>query len=527
MAKRCRLLAFSAFALFAAPSNAGAVAIVCDLGQPVLPCELDTRLFDSFAGNHDSRLFYPSALYQSGLVDGNLSLRLLDLSPAYRGLAYLSAPVDNPAWVAPWGKPFYFFGAFNGANVPLRNGFEWLGADAARTLSSGRPGSAALAAFAQDAYTSQPSLLSGYIPVDSVRTGNGFSATAYRNNDSLVVAIRGTDLPHAAAKNALADVSWVSPDPSLQMRSYAAAAAQFVVSVTTRHPGLEVALTGHSLGGALAQLVGQASHYRTETFNAPGPAKLLAALGDELQPLASLPGRPDAASIVNLRLYGDPVSLLGEQLGSTVTVGIPSTMQALAYESLSWASLHWHSIDLLASQLATGAPTSPGIDGAWLLKLGENFVIPLLASNGNLQFRLDALSGLFYMIDPIPGSSYQLMLADGSPDIDRVGLPQLPGVAQWRVSTFADGAWSDPFAMAGLTEADVLGAVRGLRLTPLTANGTEMFNPTPFTFGLAFATSGEVLATIAVTVPEPGTLGMLCTGILLLASLRDRREHRG
>ena len=125
----------------------------------------------------------------------------------------------------------------------------------------------------------------------------GFFARAFATADDsqVVIAFRGTDLsnPMTAIMNIMADASFVgNQTPTTDLVMETEDAASFVRQVITAYPNANITLTGHSLGGALAQLVGQAANLDTYTFNAPGAGGKLYAnlmhrarlLGNERRP---------------------------------------------------------------------------------------------------------------------------------------------------------------------------------------------------------------------------------------------------
>ena len=102
--------------------------------------------------------------------------------------------------------------------------------------------------------------------------GTGFAATAYRNEDTneVIIAYRGT--------NSKELVDWVKNNWSIGINEYPVqyTEANHFYNLIAKEYGKEnVTVIGHSLGGALAQLVGAENNVKAVTFNAPGVLHLL------------------------------------------------------------------------------------------------------------------------------------------------------------------------------------------------------------------------------------------------------------
>lgn len=99
---------------------------------------------------------------------------------------------------------------------------------------------------------------------------DGFQATAYINETSkeVVIAYTGT--------NDIKD--WKENNFKIAMDNIPSQfnyADDFYNLITKKHDGYKITVTGHSLGGAYAQLIGAKYDVDTVTFNAPGVAHLL------------------------------------------------------------------------------------------------------------------------------------------------------------------------------------------------------------------------------------------------------------
>jgi hypothetical protein len=115
--------------------------------------------------------------------------------------------------------------------------------------------------------------------IEQESKSSGMQAGVYSNQESgeLVLAFRGTetcDFPcsfkelRELARDTAADLLLTFGDDSDQFRH----AFKFAESVIARHPGRIIIVTGHSLGGGLAQAIGMALNLQTYAFNsAPVP----------------------------------------------------------------------------------------------------------------------------------------------------------------------------------------------------------------------------------------------------------------
>lgn len=111
-----------------------------------------------------------------------------------------------------------------------------------------------LAQMSADSYNNEGQIPSGWslVPVDlnddQLRTG--FFARAYKNNETneIVIAFRGVD-------NLVGDAGAIADILFDRASGQFAAAEQFFKSVQELNPAATIALTGHSLGGVLAQYV--------------------------------------------------------------------------------------------------------------------------------------------------------------------------------------------------------------------------------------------------------------------------------
>lgn len=149
-----------------------------------------------------------------------------------------------------------------------------------------------------------------YEVVKSLHTKSGYDGYVLYRKDTneLVVTHRGTwPEKNAKATDILTDLGMAVNQGNNQYPD-AKKLTEIAISLTqTRYPGAVIHQSGHSLGGALAQLCGYNYSQRTETFNAYGAANL-----QEKQP-----GKQSNAQLITNHVRGmDPVSAASPHLGN-------------------------------------------------------------------------------------------------------------------------------------------------------------------------------------------------------------------
>ena len=157
-------------------------------------------------------------------------------------------------------------------------------------------------------------------------TDFGLAAGAYATNDGsqIVIAIRGTvftprsrDEQIEMLSNIASDVSaFSSLNTSLNLRTAVTDAADFIRAIQARYPRGKITLTGHSLGGAIAQVEGRASGLPAIVFNAPGAGRIYNGIKQYAGHFRSSGDGPSQ----NYRLYGDQMSLFGQPIGTATTL---------------------------------------------------------------------------------------------------------------------------------------------------------------------------------------------------------------
>ena len=390
-----------------------------------------------------------------------------------------------------------------------------------------------LARLSSDVYGEKLLGADGFSPDLSVTGNSGFKATAYQNGNQIVIAVRGTDLAglNTATYNLLSDTSFGTGTPN---ESFASSVTQLANLISVEHqnsPDAQITLTGHSLGGGIAQVVGKGTNLTTITFDAPGANSLVSTFKPQLSSIAAANIPTSSQSITNYRLYGDQISLISDQVGTTITVSnvIDNALvdQFLTVRPMSF--LDNHNIQTLINELAIGATQSSGSPGR---NIADNLVRGLVTANNLSLFpisiaQLTSVSN--FLFDPGPGNSYLLQGAPGSPFFQSISLPLFGRVAAWDLSVdvggvlFSDNIITTPDWFQFGPDVDAL------EFVPLDAFLKPIFNTDPFAFGLTFASTDTpflgTLTTLSNSVPEPSSFALLALGMLVVGRKRGERRR--
>ena len=192
-----------------------------------------------------------------------------------------------------------------------------------------------LARLSQAVYDTPPTPPSGWSlvsfrPAAAGGMSEGMQGAVFRRGSEVVIAFRGTE------------TGWdVIPDLNLGVgmnTNYYSAAEDFTVGYGDM-PG--VCLCGHSLGGAIAQVVANRRNFKFATFNAPGVAVLatsnpgeligplaglrvagsvLSALAHPIQAAQDVTATFNTVTGVNVCLQWDQVSNIGAHYGNVVRI---------------------------------------------------------------------------------------------------------------------------------------------------------------------------------------------------------------
>jgi hypothetical protein len=367
-----------------------------------------------------------------------------------------------------------------------------------------------LAKLSDDAYSDSPLGFNGsptYHYFGGYDTLNSIGDAYVSDDDSqIIIAFRGTMpiVTFDGIHNIIADFGFVSGNPSAELQNYASAAALFVQAIQMQYTNANITLTGHSLGGALAQLVGKSSGLTATGFNAPGSASVYPALQNVLNRDWPIPS--SANPNINYRIDCDQVSLVGTNFPSLTTIASPYSFPVISGTPLQYllsvASFVYscHSIDTVISQIANNSPLTSGIpiSDTNLTQEFENGVQPISTSSSNssqssynFDFPVNDASGLLLNAEQTSGGSdFVFSESTGSPGITAVDLPALSGVNSFELRSETGATWSNFQSVQPGTQIP-FDPVNGFEFVPLDQNGNPVIE-TNLVFGVCFASIGAV-----------------------------------
>jgi hypothetical protein len=341
-------------------------------------------------------------------------------------------------------------------------------------------------------------------PVDYGFANNGFAASAYQSNSQVVIAFRGTVssvFTTATLKSLAEDISFGGTTPSPFLTTAVDDAADFVAKVYETIPDAHFTLTGHSLGGAIAQLLGKESGLPTVGFNAPGAAQLFGSLQNELGAVSEL-GGGNASPNTNFRIFGDQISLFGSPIGTSITLSPPvgtslfrEKSPALDFIENASTYLNLHSIATVISQIEVGTEGYPRTD-----EPNDSVALEHYATETSIINPLDGvtvesiiytvLNGLSFLLDPNYGSDFILSRSPASTAISSIGLPALAGISSYRVKQEVGGKWSPFKTVAAGKPYKINLKAEAVEFDPYDANSRRVAITDALLFQVQFATTG-------------------------------------
>jgi Ca2+-binding RTX toxin-like protein len=344
-----------------------------------------------------------------------------------------------------------------------------------------------------------PAVPAGWRPEN--HSAGSYHAGVFYNSDNsqIVIDVVGQ------SDDLYADLSFFSPlGPTAAFRQYVTSTSELLAEVHANNPDAHITLTGYSLGGAVVQLIGNASHYSTVAFDAPGAMQLDSALQAEMK-AAQLIGdsNDNRESNVDIRVVGDGFSLVNED----DTIGLMTLDTDFhLYPDGETHILQNHSLDVvLAALLEPGTTldvgaTEPNL-GVQLFGLLPPFAIEesirQAAGADVARIAISIDDRLHRWIDPSAASQIIFQESNGSPAVNAIDFLADPNIAKYEVWSEIDGTWSAPQTVVAGTTASFSPGVHAFKIEGLSALGQVVALPDGFLFAATFASIGQVNANVA------------------------------
>ncbi len=390
-----------------------------------------------------------------------------------------------------------------------------------------------LAMLAGDAYNTPPAGIGGWTAAAPIATTLG-QIVNYTNADrsQVVIAVEGTQLSNG--QDDLTDISsFPSGTPTAALTAYVAALAADIQQVLAANPNATITLTGHSLGGAVAQMVGEYTGFATTTFNAPGAQVLYTstAVQNALSVLKSDVAATTSPN-VNYRTQGDVVSLIGAPIGNTQTIVPPGS----SADSV-WNVLSNHSINTTIANLQNPASTitngsvepNANIQGLAnaLYSSGQTVVTPVSATvqtvTSKISPTVDFLGNEFSAwIDPTTAPVHVFAVNPGSPLISAVTFEGDANFLTYDVWAKTASGWSAPQTVVAGEKASFAQATTAIMYEGLSNTGQPVASGGSSLFYAQFSGAGTVSGTLTAEAAcyRSGTRLLTARGPLAVEQLR-------
>lgn len=371
--------------------------------------------------------------------------------------------------------------------------------------------------------------------------GGGLRAAAYESGDQIIVAIRGTLV--LSGKDLLADTSFLTGTPSPALQQEFLAAARFLSSIEANYPNATITLTGHSLGGAIAEMLAEYTGLDAVAFNAPKPGALYLQLTPEI--LGVLPFN-FGGTITNYRIYGDQYSLYGQPLAGVTTITLPSTFSNSTIDqdltSGNFAYVNYdHEISTVVSQVQSYEDNTIQVEPTSGINFTARLTNQYVSTVSSYISPLGVVAAVFalavtdlqqYVFDPGNGEDFVFTELAGSPKFACYVLPVLPNVSSWDVSVETGTTWSNVQDEMSAVDNCITSGFDGINFEPLDAAGDWIDLTDPFIFDTSFASLGNFAGTLdeippsatnSNEVPEPSTVVLLIVPFALFWGIARRR----
>lgn len=347
--------------------------------------------------------------------------------------------------------------------------------------------------------------------------------------DQVVIGIGGSEQLDDYLK---ADSAFVVGTPTQNFIDHVKATADILAAMKFKYPDATIQLTGHSLGGAVAQTIADAAGLRAVTFDAPGAKNFVD--DSKLKVVLDAVRGAGSSDIVNHRVYGDLVSTVGDKFGRVITYEPPvskwivDTFPVAVTKTLHLLDIIGERVLSNSTKMSDAGPTVAGVigTGAVVWAATEALAIPYLGAIST-GVNLTVLSYSVAWIDPGGYDGYLFQIAGDSPAVRTITFPFF---FESEVSFDLEVLTADQWISQGIfQELDTFdfgeSGVDQFRFFTKDYRTLEVLSGVEeFSYGLTFVKSGTVSASLTSfsTVPEPATIFLLGLGIVGICFSRRR-----
>ena len=329
----------------------------------------------------------------------------------------------------------------------------------------------------------------------TVDSADGFLAEAFQDSNQIVIAFRGTnpnffDSPTSTLLNLIADYSFADTTPNSTLKNEVTDAANFLASIRSKFPYANITITGHSLGGALAQMIGNASGYTSVGFDAPGSRFFLPYLTQQLSAAKSA-GDGQTSVSTNYRLAGDQISLFGLSMGTQITIKSPNPPD--------WANWYNNHSMVTLDALLNGAYTIvPQDQPLPLSQIATEKAVYVGIGNAIYSCAVSvAKAAVSYAFDPTGYAAYTLVGNSGAPYFGSLYLPVAAGISYYDVSFEQSDIWSVGQQITPGSTISVPGTeVTGLKFIAENASQAPVTLSSDLVFDATFESAGTFNGTL-------------------------------
>jgi FG-GAP-like repeat/Lipase (class 3) len=362
--------------------------------------------------------------------------------------------------------------------------------------------------------TTDPSGNTVFLTLDSSRWNSQTSSNsantqqyvAYStpDNSQIVIGVEGT---YNFSTLATDIATWSSGgSPSQGFLDYLRDAANFIAQVKQNNPNAQISLTGHSLGGAEAQILGAYFNLPTTVINAPGVGAFIysTTVQNTLNPFVPSGYNPQTGVTVSVDIArpGDLVSLTRTAFGTQGIITDSNPNSPINTQDHWWDALDDHDINKIVPYLNQTTNPNSGItvaprstDSDPYLKLPPNQVLGTTSSGLTIFQNSTVLSGALNVIDPPEGSRFVFSFGTAffvHPQLTTFLPPDDNlGIASFKVWTESNGLWSQPTTYALGTPIALNSGLQAIQFEAFNSSGQVQVIPANYSFFGIFSMSGS------------------------------------